>query len=108
MVTRLGTRSRSWARKSSLVRAGEMVWVDGMALSPIKKVSRYPLISDEHIKIRFGQGSLYRFSFMLTAGNGYHITIMLLGHLSEIVKLDSNKLLFNLLMLSAILAYRNI
>ena len=50
-----------------------------IALSPIKKVSSYSLVSDEHIKIRLGQGSLYGFSFMLATGNGYHITILLLA-----------------------------
>src|SRR5262245_10294536 len=108
MVTRLGKCSRSWARKSSLVRAGKMVCVDVIALSPIKKVSSYSLVSDKHIKIRLGQSSLYGFPFMLTAGNGYHITILLLGYLSKIVKFDSNKLLFNLLILSSILAYWNV
>src|SRR2546429_6889056 len=108
MVTRLGTRSRSWVRKSSLVRAGKMVCVDGIALSPIKKVSSYSLISDEHIKIRLGQSSLYSFSFMLATGNGYHITIVLMGYLSKIINGNGNKLLFNLLILSSILAYRDV
>jgi hypothetical protein len=69
-----------------------MVCVDGIALSPIKKVSSYSLVSDKHIKIGLGQGSLYGLPFMLTASNGYHITVLLLGYLSKIVKFDSNKL----------------
>ena len=77
-----------------------------IALSPIKKVSSYFLISDEHIKIRLGQGSLYGFSFMLATGNGYDITILLPGYLSKIIEFNGNKLIFNLLILSSILAYR--
>src|SRR5262245_66032711 len=105
MVTRLGKCSRRMSIKSSLLRAGKMVCVDGIALSPIKKVSSYSLVSDEHIKIWLGQSSLYRFSFMLATGNGYHITILLPGYLPKIIEFNGNKLLFNLLILSSILTY---
>ena len=66
-----------------------------IALSPIKKVSSYPLISDEHIKIGLGQSSLYSFSFMLATSNGYDITILLPGYLSKIIEFNGNKLIFN-------------
>src|SRR4029434_10746133 len=82
MVTRLRTRSRSWARKCSWVRAGKMICVDGIALSPIKKVSSYSLVSDKHIKIRLGQGSLYGFPFFLNPGNSHHINVFLSVHFS--------------------------
>ena len=85
-----------------------MVCVDGIALSPIKKVSSYSLVSDEHIKIRLGQGSLYSFSFMLATSNGYYITILLPGYLSKIIEFNGDKLIFNLLILSSVLAYRDI
>src|SRR5215470_18407359 len=79
-----------------------------IALSPLKKVSRYSLVSDEHIKIRLDQGSLYRFSFMLATGNGYDITVVLPGYLSKIIEFNGNQLVFNLLILSSIFAYRDV
>src|SRR5262245_24957778 len=85
-----------------------MVCVDCITLSPIKQVSSYFLVRDQHIKIGMSQGSLYGFSFMLAAGNSYHITVLLPGYLSKIIKFNGNKLIFDLLVLSSILAYRNI
>jgi hypothetical protein len=45
---------------------------------------------------------------MLATGNGYHITVLLLGYLSKIIKFNGNKLIFDLLVLSSRFAYRDI
>ena len=45
---------------------------------------------------------------MLATGNGYDITILLPGYLSKIIEFNGNKLIFNLFILSSILAYRDV
>jgi len=85
-----------------------MACADCLALSPLKKVSSYFFVSDEHIKIGIGQSCLYSFSFMLATSNGYDITILLPGYLSKIIEFNGNKLIFNCLVLRPILAYRDV
>src|SRR5262245_10965626 len=100
--------SRSCVRKSSLVRAGKLVWVDCIALSPIQKVSSYFLVSDEHIKVRLDQSSFYGLFFIFTTSDGDHITVLLLCHLSKIIDFNCNDLFFDLLILNTIFTYWDI
>src|SRR5215470_5287008 len=85
-----------------------MVCIDGIALFPIKKVSRYFFVSNKYIKIRIDQCSFYGFSFMFATSNCYDIAIFLLRYLSKIINLDCNEFIFNFLALISVFTYWNV